>query len=55
MHSYQRAIVVAAVTFGASIVGMALQHVVPAQALADAKGPVGAMVGFISLLLALVL
>lgn len=55
MHSYQRAIVVAAVTFGASIAGMALQHVVPAQALADAKGPVGAMVGFISLLLALVL
>jgi len=55
MHSYQRAIVVAAVTFGASVLGMALQHIVPAQALADAKGPVGAMVGFISLLLALVL
>jgi hypothetical protein len=46
MHSYQRAIVVAAVTFGASIIGMALQHIVSAQSLADAKGPVGAIVGF---------
>ena len=34
---------------------MALQHVVTPQVLADAKGPVGAMVGFVSLLLALVL
>jgi hypothetical protein len=55
MHSYQRAIAVALATFGASVVGMALQLVVPAQVLADSKGTVGAMVGLITLLLALVL
>ena len=55
MHSYQRAIAVALATFGASVLGMALQLVVPAQVLADSKGTVGAMVGLITLLLALVL
>src|SRR6201987_6024097 len=55
MHSYQRAIAVALATFGASVLGMALQHVVPAQALTDSKPTVGAMVGLITLLLALVL
>src|SRR5271157_5634537 len=55
MHSYQRAIAVALATFGASIVGMLLQHVVPAQVLTDSKGTVGGMVGLITLLLALVL
>jgi hypothetical protein len=55
MHSYQRAMVVALATFGASVLGMALQLVVPAQVLADSKGTVGAMVGLITLLLALVL
>ena len=55
MHSYTRAIAVAATTFCASIVGMALQWVVPAQVLTEAKGPVGAMVGLVTLLLALVL
>ncbi len=55
MHSYTRAIVVAAVTFGASVVGMLLQHAVPAQHLADGKGTVAAMVGLVTLLLALVL
>ncbi len=55
MHSYQRAIAVALATFGASVVGMLLQHVVPAQVLTDSKGAVGAMVGLITLLLALVL
>src|ERR1700751_1960878 len=55
MHSYQRAIAVALATFGASVLGMALQLVVPPQVLADSKGTVGAMVGLITLLLALVL
>ena len=55
MHSYQRAIAVALATFGASVLGMALQLVVPAQVLADSRGTVGAMVGLITLLLALVL
>ncbi len=41
MHSYQRAIAVALATFGASVLGMALQLVVPAQVLADSKGTVG--------------
>ena len=55
MHSTQRAIAVACATFGASVLGMALQHIVPAQALTDSKGTVGAMVGLVTLLLALVL
>ena len=55
MHSYQRAIAVALATFGASVLGMALQLVVPAQVLADSRGTVGAMVGLITLLPALVL
>ena len=55
MHSLSRAIAVALTTFGASVVGMALQWVVPAQVLTEAKGTVGAMVGLVTLLLALVL
>ena len=55
MHPLYRAIFVAAITFGASLVGMALQWEVPADVLTAAKGPVGAMTGLVSLLLALVL
>src|SRR5258708_10721165 len=55
MHSLNRAILVAAITFGASLVGMALQWEVPADVLTASKGSVGAMVGLITLLLALVL
>ena len=55
MHSYQRAIVVALTTFGASVLGMALRLIVPAQVLNDSKATVGGMVGLITLLLALVL
>ena len=55
MHSLYRAIVVALITFGASLVGMALQWVVPADVLTASKGSVGAMVGLVTLLLALVL
>src|SRR5271157_2812112 len=55
MDSLRRSIVFAAMLFGASLVGMLLQWVVPAQILTEAKGAVGAMVGLITLLLALVL
>jgi len=55
MTPLQKATVVAAVTFAASLVGMALQWVVPADVLTASKGSVGAMVGLVTLLLALVL
>ena len=55
MRSLTRAIAVALTTFGASVVGMALQWVVPADVLTASKGSVGAMVGLVTLLLALVL
>jgi hypothetical protein len=55
MNPLYRAILVALITFGASLVGMALQWEVPADVLTAAKGPVGAMTGLVSLLLALVL
>jgi hypothetical protein len=55
MHPLYRSLVVAVITFGASVVGMALQWVVPADVLTASKGSVGAMVGLVTLLLALVL
>ena len=55
MDAVKRSIVVAFATFGASVVGMLLQHIVPAQALTNSKGTVGAIVGLVTLLLALVL
>jgi hypothetical protein len=55
MSALNRSIAVAAMTFGASLVGMALQWVVPADILTASKGSVGAMVGLVTLLLALVL
>ena len=55
MHSLTRSFAVAAATFCASVFGMLLQWIVPAQYLTEAKGTVGAMVGLITLLLALVL
>jgi hypothetical protein len=55
MHSLYRSIAVAAITFAASLIGMALQREVPADVLTASKGSVGAMVGLITLLLALVL
>jgi hypothetical protein len=55
MRPLTRAVAVALITFGASVVGMLLQWVVPAQVLTEAKGSVGAMVGLVTLLLALVL
>ncbi len=55
MHSFNRAIFVALITFGASLVGMALQWIVPADVLTASKSSVGAMTGLVTLLLALVL
>ena len=55
MRSYRQAIVVALTTFVASLLGMALRLVVPAQVLNDSKATVGGMAGLITLLLALVL
>jgi hypothetical protein len=55
MHSYQRAIAIAVILFAASVLGMLLQWVVPADVLTASKGTVGAMVGLVTLLLALVL
>jgi hypothetical protein len=55
MHPLYRAIFVAAITFGASVIGMVLQWAVPADVLTASKGSVGAMVGLVTLLLALVL
>jgi hypothetical protein len=55
MTSLYRSIAVAAITFGASVVGMLLQWAVPADVLTASKGSVGAMVGLVTLLLALVL
>jgi hypothetical protein len=55
MHALSRAVAVAAISFAASLVGLALQWVVPAEVLTASKGSVGAMVGLVTLLLALVL
>jgi hypothetical protein len=55
MNSLKRSIVVALTTFGASVVGMLLQWVVPTAVLTESKGTVGAMTGLVTLLLALVL
>ncbi|HEX9170285.1 MAG TPA: hypothetical protein VF886_15395 [Roseiarcus sp.] len=55
MHALSRAVAVAAISFAASLVGLALQWVVPAEVLTASKGSVSAMVGLVTLLLALVL
>src|SRR5271157_761894 len=55
MHSLTRSIIVGALTFGASVAGMLLQLDIPADTLSASKGSVGAMVGLVGLLLALVL
>jgi hypothetical protein len=55
MRSCRQAIAVALATFIASLLGMALRLVVPAQVLNDSKPAVGGIAGLITLLLALVL
>ena len=55
MTPLSRAIVVGLTTFAASVLGMLLQHLVAPDVLTASKGAVGAMVGLVTLLLALVL
>jgi len=55
MNALKRTLAVVLTTFGASVLGMLVQLIVPAQMLTEAKGTVGAMVGLVTLLLALVL
>lgn len=55
MSAWKRSIAVVLATFGGSVVGILVQHIAPTQALTDSKGTVGAMVGLVTLLLALVL
>jgi hypothetical protein len=55
MTALNRTLVVVLTTFGASVVGMLVQGLVPVQTLTESKGTVGAMVGLVTLLLALVL
>ena len=55
MTPLTRAIAVGLTTFAASAAGMGLQHLVAPDVLTASKGAVGAMVGLVSLLLALVL
>jgi hypothetical protein len=55
MHCFTRSIAVAVTAFGASVVGVALHWILRRKFLMDAKGTVGATVGLMTLLLALVL
>ena len=55
MNSLRRAGAVALILFGASVVGMLLQEIVPPDVLTSSKASVGAMAGLVTLLLALVL
>lgn len=55
MKYFNRAIFVAAMSFGASVLGMFLQGAIPGDVLTASKPTVGAMVGIVGLLLALVL
>jgi hypothetical protein len=55
MQFIYRAAAVGLITFGASVIGMLVQWAVPADQLTAARGSVGAMVGLVGLLLALVL
>ncbi len=55
MTPLARAIAVGLTTFAASVVGMLLQDLVAPDVLTASKGAVGAMIGLVSLLLALVL
>jgi len=55
MYSLLRMGAVALATFASGVAGMLIQFAIPAHALTDAKGAVGAMVGLVTLLLALVL
>jgi hypothetical protein len=55
MSSVRRTAFVAILTFASSMAGYILQWLVPTQYIVDSKGAVGAVVGLVTLLLALVL
>lgn len=55
MSSLTRSILVGAIAFGASLVGLALAQSAPPDMLNAAKGTIGGIIGLVSLLLALVL
>ena len=55
MPSLYRAILIGAIAFGASLVGLLIGHAAPPEMLNAAKGTVGGVIGLLSLLLALVL
>jgi hypothetical protein len=55
MNSLVRAAGVAAITFACGVAGMLIQLALPVQYVTEARGTVGAMVGLVTLLLALVL
>jgi hypothetical protein len=55
MASLRRAVSVASSTFACAMVGLAVQDIVPAHAVADGRGAVGSVIGVVALLLALVL
>jgi hypothetical protein len=55
MNSLVRAAVVAGATFACGVAGMLIQLALPVQSVTEARGTVGAMIGLITLLLALVL
>ena len=55
MKSLSRAILIGAITFGASVLGVILGNLAPVAMLTASKGTVGGIIGLVSLLLALVL
>ena len=55
MQNLKRSLIAVLATFGAGILGMTLAWLVPAQHLTEARGALGAIVGLVTLLLALVL
>jgi hypothetical protein len=55
MHLARRATVIACVIFAGALIGNALQWLLPAHHLADAKATIGMVQGLVTLLLALVL
>lgn len=55
MKPLARSFIIGAIAFGASIVGLLLAQMAPADMLGAAKGTIGGVIGLLSLLLALVL
>jgi hypothetical protein len=55
VNPFARTVIVAGLTFLSGLIGFLLQWLLPLQAVADAKGMVGSIIGLVTLLLALVL